>query len=386
MSTLQHEASGKITEGLARLQLSPEPRTVFYNPRMSLNRDMAVLFASSYFPTSKMIRLCDPMTGSGVRTVRYLLEAPALGHVLAADRDQAAVNLARQTILLNGLNDRVVVIQGDAFTVLSDHARDRFDIIDLDPFGSPAPFFESALRATSDGGVIAATATDMGPLSGARPTACIRKYGVSPVRVEFEKELALRTLASSLSTTACKLELGVTIAFAHATDHYARLYAVMRKGRKLANQTLESLGYLAYCPNCLFRDESQSISTIENRCANCGSTVHIGGPFWLGPMWDKGTVNCMVQRTASLVSSRLSDVQKVLSRVSEEADAPRSYYTTEAIASVYRVKPPSLESLIHSLRAGGYKATRTHFSPTGFRTDASLQAIVACFRTVSDKS
>jgi len=386
LSTLQHETRGEITEGLARLQLPPEPRSVFYNPKMSLNRDLAVLFASSYFPASKEIRLCDPMTGSGVRTVRYLLETPIVGHVLAADRDEAAVNLARWTILLNGLNHRVAVLRGDAYTILSGNATDRFDVIDLDPFGSPAPFFECALRATADGGVIAATATDMGPLSGARPTACIRKYGVSPIRVEFEKELALRTLASCLSTTACKLELGVTIAFAHATDHYARLYAVVRKGRKLANQTLESLGYLAYCPNCLSRIEARSISMLHNRCAICGSPAHIGGPFWLGPMWDMETVNSMIQRTPSLISSRLSEVQKILGRVSEEADAPMFYYTTEEVASVYGVKTPSLELLIHSLRAGGYKATRTHFSPTGFRTDASLQAIVACFRTVADKS
>jgi tRNA (guanine26-N2/guanine27-N2)-dimethyltransferase len=353
---------------------------------MSVNRDLAILFASSFFSSSKKIRLCDPMTGSGVRAARYLLETRNVEHVIAADRDEAAVNLARQTILLNGLRDRVDVIQDEAYTVLSNHTTDRFDSIDLDPFGSPAPFFESALRATSDGGVIAATATDMGPLSGARPTACLRKYGVSPVRAEFEKELALRTLASCLSTTACKLELGVTIAFAHATDHYARLYALVHKGRKLANQTLEKLGYMAYCPNCLSRNETKSISVIQNKCSNCGSSAHVGGPFWLGPIWDKETVNSMVQRTPALVSSRISDVQKILGRVFEETDAPRFYYTTEAIASAYRLKPPSLDSLIHSLRVGGYKATRTHFSSTGFRTDASLQAIVACFRTVADES
>jgi tRNA (guanine26-N2/guanine27-N2)-dimethyltransferase len=326
------------------------------------------------------------MTGSGVRTVRYLLETPIVTHVLAADRDEAAVSLARRIILLNGLKDRVDVIQSDAYTVLSNHSRDRFDIIDLDPFGSPAPFFESALRATSDGGVIAATATDMGPLSGARRTACLRKYGVWAIRTEFEKELALRTLASCLSRTACTLELGMTVAFAHATDHYARLYALVRKGRKFANQTLDSEGYLSYCPNCLLRIKSQTITTLQNKCGNCGSPVHIGGPFWLGPIWDKDTVNSMVQRTPALVTSRFSDVQKILGRILEEIDSPGFYYTTEAIASAYRVKPPSLELLIQSLRTNGYSATRTHFSSTGFRTDASLQAIVACFRSVADKS
>ena len=386
MSTLQGENDYEIAEGRAKLQLPPEPRSVFYNPKMSINRDLAVLFVSSYFPPSKQVRLCDPMTGSGVRAVRYILETPNVEHVLAADREGVAVKLARETILLNRLGDRVSIVHSDAHTLLSDHATDRFDIIDLDPFGSPGPFFESALRATTDGGVVAATATDMGPLSGARPTACMRKYGVSPVRTEFEKELAIRTLACCLSTTACKLELGIHLAFSHATDHYARLYAVVRKGRKTANRTLACLGYLTYCPTCLFRSENKSISSVGSKCVNCGALALIGGPFWLGPIWDRETVESMVRRTPALVSSRLSEAQKLLGRVQGELDAPRFYFTTDALAPAYRVKPPSLQLLIESLRASGYHAVKTHFSPTGFRTNASIQTIVDRCRTIAEKS
>jgi tRNA (guanine26-N2/guanine27-N2)-dimethyltransferase len=326
------------------------------------------------------------MTGSGVRAVRYLLETPNVEHVVAADREDIAVKLAQQTVLLNRLEDRVSVIHSDAHTLLSDHATDRFDMIDLDPFGSPAPFFESALRATADGGVITATATDMGPLSGARPTACMRKYGISPIRTEFEKELAVRTLASCLSTTACSAELGIRIVFSHATDHYARLYAVVRKGRKSANQTLANLGYLTYCPTCLFRSETKSISSVRSECVNCGAPARIGGPFWLGSIWDKETVESMVQLTPALVSTRLSAIQKILGRVQEELNSPSFYYTTDAMASLYGAKPPSLALLTELLRTSGYQAARTHFSSTGFRTNASLQAIIGCFRTIAEKS
>lgn len=31
-------------------------------------------------------------------------------------------------------------------------APDRFDVIDLDPYGSPAPFLDAAVQAVSDGG------------------------------------------------------------------------------------------------------------------------------------------------------------------------------------------------------------------------------------------
>jgi len=326
------------------------------------------------------------MTGSGVRAVRYVLETPNIRLVVASDRDEVAAKLAERIILLNHSENRISVVHSDAYTLLSDHTTDRFDLIDLDPFGSPAPFFESALRATADEGVIAATATDMGPLSGARPTACIRKYGVWPVRAEFEKELAVRTLAGCLAITACKLELGINIAFSHATNHYARLYAVVRKGRKAANQTLPSLGYLTYCSSCLSRSETPSVTSVGSKCGNCGATARVGGPFWLGPIWDRGTVQSMVRLTPSLVSTRVSEVQEILGRVMEEAASPRFYFTTGSMASIYRVKPPSLELLIDSLRGRGYEATRTHFSPTGFRTNASIQTIIGCFQTITEKS
>ena len=353
---------------------------------MSINRDFAILFARSYFPASKEIRLCDPMTGSGIRAARYLLETPNVRHVVASDRDGDAVALARETILLNRLEGRVSVVHSDAHTLLSDYATDRFDLIDLDPFGSPAPFFESAVRATVHGGVIAATATDMGPLSGARPTACIRKYGVTPVRTEFEKELAVRTLAGCLSVTACRLELGISIAFSHATDHYARLYAVVGKGRKAANQTLASLGYLSYCPSCLHRCEAQSISAVRPKCDNCDDDALIGGPFWLGPILDRVAVESMVRLTPALASSRLSEVQKILDRLQGEIASPRFYFTTGAVASVYKVKPPALGSLIDSLRSLGYQASGTHFNPTGFRTNASLRAIIDCCQRLAEEA
>jgi tRNA (guanine26-N2/guanine27-N2)-dimethyltransferase len=326
------------------------------------------------------------MTGSGVRVARYLLETANVEHVVAADSGQDAVELTRQTIRLNGLEERTTVIQVDAHTLLSNHTADRFDAIDLDPFGSPSPYFESALRANAAGGVIAATATDMGPLSGARPTACMRKYGVSTITTEFEKEIAVRTLASCLLAVASRLELGIDIAFSHTTDHYARLYAVVGKGRKAANHALTKLGYITYCPSCLYRSDNRSMSSVAGKCVNCGAVTKIGGPFWLGALWDRVTVESMIRRTPSLESSRLSEIQKMLDLILEELDPPSFYYTTGTISSVYGLKPPPVPGLVRALKNDGYRAARTHFNPTGFRTDAPLQTITALFRTIPKKS
>ena len=81
---------------------------------MSLNRDLAILFTISHFPKDRLLQLCDPMAGSGVRAVRYALEAPNVASVVAADRLPDAAELARETVRLNNVEDKVFVIEADA--------------------------------------------------------------------------------------------------------------------------------------------------------------------------------------------------------------------------------------------------------------------------------
>lgn len=375
-----------MREGRVILPLPSGDSRVFYNPRMNLNRDLAILFAMSYFPAQKQVRVCDPMTGSGVRAARYVLESHNVREVIASDADEEAVRAAERTIESNELEGKVRATVSDAIDLLARHSQDRLDLIDLDPFGSPAPFFESALRATIDGGIVAATATDMGPLTGARPAACYRKYGAIPVRCEFEKEIAVRLLAGCLARTACQLDLGIEIAFSHASDHYSRVYASVSKGKTAANQTVKQSGFLEYCPQCLMRQRRDSLAAIQTSCANCKSRVVIGGPIWLGSIWDGDTVHKMVQGTPTLASTRLSELQTLLSRIVEEVHLPAFYYRTDAFARTLRIKPPRLAGIIDRLRGDGYKASRTQFDPNAFRTDAPFEKLIGILDDLAKKA
>ncbi len=380
--------AGEITEGRARLVLPPQEVTgkaaVFYNPKMSLNRDLAVLFASSCF--RRPIRICDPMTGSGVRAVRYALELPTVTGVVAADKEIETVEAGRRTVRINGLEGKISVVESDANLLLLNHLRERFDLIDLDPFGSPAPFFESAARATTDGGVIAATATDMGPLTGARSAACVRKYGIWPIRAEFEKEMAVRILAGCLAGITGRLELGIDIVFSHATDHYARIYVAIAKGKPSANQSARSIGFLEYCPSCLRRNSRNSLEAILTRCEDCGVKTKIGGPIWLGPLWDEHIVEGMIERTPILQSARLSEIQRILALINEERNAPAFYCRTDSISQRLGMKPPRMKQVLSALRGAGFQASGTHFHPNGFRTDAPTRELAAVLRPLTQKA
>ena len=376
-----------FTEGKVRLSLpaleGDQKAQVFYNARMNLNRDLAVLFASSYFPAGKHLRICDPMTGSGVRAARYIVESENVASVVAADKDPEALEYARMTMQLNALQEKVTVIESDANMLLQKHVQERFDLVDLDPFGSPAPFLESAARATADGGVIATTATDMGPLTGARPAACVRKYGTRPIRVEFEKEMGVRTLAACLASIAVRLELGIKVAFSHASDHYARIYAEILKGRPFANISTKTLGFIEYCSTCLRRDSRLSLNMIRTACEDCGSKTSIGGPIWLGPLWDTDTLAKMIQRTPMLESSRLSEVQRILACIDDERVAPPFHHRIDSISRILGKKPPGLKQVLDTFREAGYHTTRTHFHPNGFRTEATNSEIISIMRSLS---
>ena len=43
---------------------------------------------------------------------------------------------------------------------------DRFDVVDLDPYGSPATFLDGAVQSICDGGLLLVTCTDMAVLCG----------------------------------------------------------------------------------------------------------------------------------------------------------------------------------------------------------------------------
>jgi tRNA (guanine26-N2/guanine27-N2)-dimethyltransferase len=376
--------AGEITEGKARLLLAEELGTqaVFYNPRMNLNRDVAMLFARSHFAVWRHLRICDPMTASAVRAVRYVVEAPNVKSVIAADADPESVQCAARMIELNDVGEKVSVVQEEANVLLISHMVDRFDLIDLDPYGSPAPFFENALRATIDGGVIAASATDMAPLTGARSAACFRKYGVRSVRTEFEKEMAVRTLAANLATVGGKLELGISLAFSHASDHYVRIYADVMKGKKAANESMKFLEFLKYCPGCLKRSHHSSLDQIEQIC-DCGSKVRVGGPFWFGPLWNVSTIDRMSESCLMIESSRLSELQNLLDRIRGEAEAPALYYRVDYLSHVLRIRPPKISEVLTILREKRFSAVRTHFHPNGFRSDAPHQEIVSVVRDLA---
>lgn len=52
-------------------------------------------------------------------------------------------------------------------SVMYQHRENKsFDVIDLDPYGTAAPFIDAAVQSVSDGGLLCVTCTDLAVLAG----------------------------------------------------------------------------------------------------------------------------------------------------------------------------------------------------------------------------
>lgn len=365
----------------------PSKAPVFYNPLMAFNRDLAVLALRAYQQcVNRRLAVCDPFTGCGVRGIRFAKEVQHVSHVVVNDVNPQATNLTRLNVESNGLSKAFTVKNVDAHTLLEDHARPkrRFDVIDLDPFGSPSPFLDSALRATKRGGLLALTATDMALLCGVKSLACVRKYLGKPLRTEYCHEVAMRLLLHALVRAAAKHDLGIHVLFSHSTDHYLRVYTQIFHGAKRADESLSRLGYLSHCFHCLNRTWSMGLSHFPPvRCDLCGEEMDFAGPLWLGKLFDVGFCEQLLEE-ASLVA--LSDTKRALTLVNTvltEADGPPTYFVMDQISSKLGLPGLSKTDLLTKLVEQGYLATETHFNPQGIRSNAPISVINAHSRQLS---
>jgi len=366
---------GRVRVKIPHFEKVTAKAPVFFNPVMELNRDLSVAALTTYRQQREDdITICDAFGGSGIRGIRYAKEIEGVSLAVVNDLNPLAVELANENILENGLNN-VRACREDANLILR-KCRGRFDVVDIDPFGTPSPYVESAAASIKAGGMICITATDTSALCGTYRKPCIRKYGAKPFRNEYCHETGLRILAGFLSRTFSKYKKYLEFQFSHSTEHYMRLYALVGKGAKNTDESLENLGYIAYCPKCLNRQVFKGIAPkISLKCPDCGEVWNIAGPLWCGEIQNSDFLSRMLDIVPDLKINRTNEVLKLLEKCHAEADAPPTFYDVHAVCRKLKISAPSMEGVMALIKEGGYMVTRTHFNPNGLKTDAPLSFI-----------
>jgi tRNA (guanine26-N2/guanine27-N2)-dimethyltransferase len=361
---------------------------VFYNPKMSLNRDLAIVVLLAYYKSiNEKLRVCEPMAGTGVRGLRFAALSEAVMEVVLGDLNPHAVSLITYNIMQSGFSSKASVHYMDANTLLSLHSSPfkRFNYVDIDPFGSPTPFIDSAIRALRNGGIIALTATDLGPLCGVHPKSCLRKYYSKPLKTEYSHEIALRILIGTLVSIAARYKYGVSIPFSYYADHYIRVYAKLEKGLDKVDESLNKMGFIRHCFRCMYRDYEYGLFKVRNlKCCSCRSNLSIAGPLWLGEISDTEFCKSMIDQIEIEKLSEKKLVGKLIWNIMREVTMPPTYYRIDKLCDKMGVPTPSKRLVINNIITNGFNVTGTHFSPHGIKTNAPIEvmrdAILECLK------
>jgi len=359
----------EVTEGATRL-LTPDlskykriyDAPVFYNPEMAEDRSLSVALASAYFHGREGVEAADAMCGLGARALRYSKECGF--KVIANDVQPSAIEIAKKNAALNGVD--VATENKEANVFLCGH-KHWFHLVDVDPFGSPAPFVSSAVVSLKAvGSLLCITATDTGALSGAYPRACYRKYGIIAQKTSFAAELGVRNLVAFAFREASAHDISLRPLFGYARLHYFRVFLELMGGKKAGNRaSVENVGFIGYCPKCDDRKVMAVLGGVDLNCT-CGSKMMLLGPTWTGKLGDGKFLEGVAHPIAA--------------KASGEVDIPGISIDLHVLAKKKHGLCPKRDTLIEKLQEDGYRAVPSMFVSSGIRTNAPFETVAKLFK------
>jgi tRNA (guanine26-N2/guanine27-N2)-dimethyltransferase len=342
MAQKQRIIEGRATIDIFSAEKISKELPVFYNPVMKMNRDISILFLNSL--GRKGLQIADPLAGSGVRAVRFLKEVRkgAIESIATNDGDKDATALIKSNMKLNKIASKNVSFSTDDASLFLLKST-GFDYIDIDPFGSPVPFLDAAIKRLSRNGILALTATDTAPLCGTYPQKCQRRYWATPKKGPNMHETALRILIRRAQLIGTQYEKALVPLFCYAHEHYLRVFLHCEKSNAAVDSVISQLG------------------------------MHEGaGPLWLGPLWDAALCARMAKESQLLNNTHLT---KFLATIANEANVPSlGFFDLHDLSSSLGLPAlPKREAVIFALQKKGYKASGTHFSGWGVRTNCTSE-------------
>lgn len=333
------------------------------------------------------IRILDALAATALRSIRYAKEIPGVKEVVVNDLDGAAIQAARRNIDFNQIDMcKIRVEQGDAVCAMhASKSKERFDVIDLDPYGSAAPFMDAAVQSVGEGGLLCITCTDMGVLSGGHPETCYAKYGSMPTKGKYLHEMALRIVLHSLEAQANRYRRHIVPILSLSIDFYVRLFvrvftspAEVKNSCLKASYVYQSLGCGSFFLQPVGRKSKNNFNPCltlgDGQCSQTGSRFKIGGPIWNPPIYDMDWVTLLLERVENyrgpFPPATRKRIHGMLTSVSEELPDAPLFYTLPDICSTLHCNSPRMVDVQAALVNAGYRVSQQHKEPQAIKTDA----------------
>ncbi|MBR9682782.1 MAG: hypothetical protein GOV02_03840, partial [Candidatus Aenigmarchaeota archaeon] len=273
-------------------------RNVFFNPAAELTRDISVAALQVFqkkFDSSLIV--CDALSGSGSRGLRYAKEVKKVKSVVLNDKNPISIKIIKKNIKQNKLEKKCVAVKKDANLLMRENV---YNVIDIDPFGSPTLFLDSAAKSIYHSGLLMVTATDLMVLSGVCPDACFKKYGVRSMKAEYYSELGARIIISSIIRALAKRDRAFIPLLTFVEKHYVRTIGMIGPASKLT-KSIKEFDYV-----------TEGNKTI--------------GPVYLGPIQDKNFCKDVKKEIENRKFRLAKKEIKLMDMIIGEADMPAFYY------------------------------------------------------------
>ncbi|RXM32794.1 TRMT1-like protein [Acipenser ruthenus] len=314
-----------------------------------------------------------------------------------------------------------------------------FDFIHLDPYGTAVNYLDAAFRNVRNLGIVSVTSTDTSSLYSKTLNVTLRHYSCHIIRTEYYKELAARMVIATVARAAARCNKGIKVLLAVALEHFVLVVVRVLRGPTQADESPKKIQQLIHCQWCeerVFLKEGSMLEENLYRQLPCdchgsmpGKTAVELGPLWSGSLFNTGFLRRMLFEAVQhgmdeiqpLVKSLICESEcttlkqfsipgparnvrqvlaknnllfpvgkrkmqegagNVLKRMKSEVpvEHPAFYYSIHR-HSIRGMNMPKLNKFLQYLTEAGFRVSRTHFDPTGVRTDATL----AQFKSVLTK-
>ncbi|MHA1686517.1 MAG: tRNA (guanine(10)-N(2))-dimethyltransferase [Candidatus Heimdallarchaeaceae archaeon] len=358
--------------------------SVFYNPKMVLNRDLTLLVIETLLRKKEILelRFLDLFAGTGIRSFRILNEISKekINRIAVNDINPKAIEIIKKNKKRYPNSELLEVFQQPALKLLAEYVtkKPRPNVIDLDPFGSPIEYIDIALHALDKKkGFLFATATDLQVLCGKFKDACLRQYNALPTRNYWCHEIALRIMLYNTILSAGRAGYLVEPILSYHFEHFIRIHVKISKKREEANKQHKKIGFVYYCGDCsYFRIEPFDEISTEFRCARCDNLLKKAGPMWLGELYDKELIEQMalINNNKDLQSKK--QIDKMLKYLKEEHSLPPLFYYVPYLKKQFNTHCNlKISEIVEKLITKGFAASRTIFNPNSVKTNAPYEVL-----------
>ena len=380
----------------------------FLNPAMAPARTRSVLLLADALehdwlvPHTKPIRALDALCATGVRCRRWRKEIPnqerlrvtandldrdALDwgirshqeHPVGDDKEWVSEANRFETDQEGKVVDGIQWVNGDARKIM---VNAPFQWIDVDPFGSPVSFLDSAIQSISRVGVLEVTATDTAALCGSAKTSAARRYGSTGIVDSYMYDDATRILLATIARIAAMHDKSIHPILSLFDGHHVRVSVLLKKSKEIASEWRNNIGYRIRSQPYHFSDQPSG---------------RFSGPMWTGPIFNAEIIQRMtVERALKICAGQKSDypadwsekdiehsrreIERTVRHLSESASLLSQDHLLVAIddlgAAAGIGQLPSMKAMKQGLAERGFEMAHCQMPEPMFATDADWDTVL----------